>query len=201
MRCFALGLAVVLSLLSAAAADVFRFSNDVYEEAVQTQFISASSGLDAPKLCCRLNATTFDWWYFDAVSETSNASVVIAFYLGANSAFPFLPNGTAISADIGLTLEDGTQIYVPVGNAPGARGTATIVTYGDGSSGLWNSTGFRWVGSSDLSYYVVQVDAPDYNITGNLVLYSVSMQLVRWRFTDACRLLHPITHAVRTRRA
>jgi hypothetical protein len=50
------------------------------------QFISYASGLDAPKVI-PINASAYDWWYFDAVSDDAEESIVIVFYTASDTGF------------------------------------------------------------------------------------------------------------------
>lgn len=152
-------------------------STTVIPNAIQTgtsvaQFVSSTSGLDGPKIQSN-NATSFDWWYFDAVSEDSLSSVVIVFYLSTDLGFPFLLPGSAISVDIFVSFDDGTYLFFPLNDLPFTIGEATVVTVGDGSSGVWASTGFKWTGTSNMSQYVVTIDSPALGISGSLTLNSV----------------------------
>ena len=136
------------------------------------QFVSDASGLDSPKVHPN-NATSFDWWYFDAVSNDNLASVVIVFYLSTDLGFPFLLPGSAISVDIFVSFDDGTYLFLPLNDLPSTAGEATIVTDGNGSSGVWDNTGFQWTSSSDMSQYVVTINSPWLGISGSLTLNSV----------------------------
>jgi len=137
-----------------------------------SKLVSGVSGLDGPKIRPN-NVTSFEWWYFDAVSEDGLTSVVIAFYLATDLGFPLLGPGSAISVDIFVSFDDGTILFYPLNNLPGYAGSATVVTDGDGSSGCWASTGFRWTGTGNMSQYVVSINSPSLGIKGSLTLDSV----------------------------
>lgn len=100
--------------------------------------------LDAPKLDA-INASVFDWWYFDAVSETnSNESMVITFFSSTAAAFPFLGanQSSVLTAWIWASFANGTVFadYAPatVATLSGVDGTHTH------SSGDWAPTGLNW---------------------------------------------------------
>lgn len=137
------------------------------------QFVSDASGLDGPKMDPEINSTSFDWWYFDAVSENNSCAVVIVFYMTTDLGFPFVPPLSTLSVDIFATFEDGSLVFLPLNNPPLSAGSATVVTDGDGSSGIWEGTGFEWKGAPDLSQYVVTIDSPLLGMSGSLVLNSV----------------------------
>jgi hypothetical protein len=152
------------------------------------QFVSGTSGLDGPKMDPEINATSFDWWYFDAVSDSNSCAVVMVFYMSTDLGFPFVLPGAALSVDIFATFEDGSLVFIPLNNPPINTGTATVVTDGDGTSGIWEGTGFEWTGTPDLSQYVVTIDSPLLGISGSLVLNSVRTNLSAipsfWIFTN-----------------
>lgn len=158
---------MVLCSQTINVSNVIRLGNSV------AQFVSGTSGLDGPKMDPEINATSFDWWYFDAVSEDNSCAVVIVFYMTTDLGFPFVPPLSTLSVDIFATFEDGTLVFLPLNSSPLSAGEATVVTDGDGSSGIWKGTGFEWKGVPDLSQYVVTIDSPLLDISGTLVLTSV----------------------------
>jgi hypothetical protein len=167
----------ILSTLWILTQNVLPSETLVVPNTIQTgtsiaQFVSGVSGLDGPKVQ-PVNATTFDWWYFDAVSKDSLSSIVVVFYLSTDLGFPFLLPLSAVSVDIFVSFEDGTLLFLPINDLPSTAGEATIVTDGDGSSGSWASTGFQWTSTSDMSQYTVTIDSPLLGISGSLVINSV----------------------------
>jgi hypothetical protein len=167
----------ILSTFSLFIQTISSASTLIVPNTIQTgpstaQFISDASGLDSPKVN-PTNATSFDWWYFDAVSADSLSSVVIVFYLSTDLGFPFLLPGAAVSVDIFVSFDDGTLLFLPINDLPGTAGEATVVSDGEGASGSWANTGFSFEGSSDLSQYTVTIDSPLLGISGSLVLNSV----------------------------
>jgi hypothetical protein len=139
------------------------------------QYVSGTSGLDGPKMSPEINATSFDWWYFDAVAEDGLGAVVIVFYISTDLAFG-VPPLSALSASIFATFEDGSILSLPANILPNIAEEATIITDGDGASGIWKGTGFEFQGTADLSSYVVTIDAPLLGVSGTLELTSVSIR-------------------------
>lgn len=160
---------VVLSAKTITVPNRISFGNSV------AQFISGVSGLDGPKVSPEVNATSFDWWYFDAVAEDSSEAVVVVFYLSTTLGFPFVPPLSTLSVDIFASWEDGSLAFLPQNSLPFEAGAATITTDGDGASGIWKGTGFEFEGSPDLSSYTVTVDSPALGVSGTLELKSVSI--------------------------
>ena len=169
----------VLAFLGAAIQQTLsQVITDVFPNTVNTgnsivQFRSTASGLDGPKVGHSPNATSYDWWYFDAVSTNGNSSLVIVFYVATSNGFPFLAPGSALSVNFFATFENGSSVVYFLENLPSNSGAATVVTAGDGSSGNWNSTGAQWTSTPDMSSYVITVDAPSFGIKGSLILESV----------------------------
>jgi hypothetical protein len=166
-----------LVLLGALLRPILSNLVEVYPNTINmgasiAQFTSGCEGLDGPKVNS-LNGTSYDWWYFDAVSSTTNASIVLVFYISTNGGFPFLQPGSGLSLNIFATFENGTSEFYAVNNAAGTAGEAVIVIDGQGSAGYWNSTGAQWVGSPLLTDYVITVDSPALGIQGTLTLQSV----------------------------
>lgn len=139
------------------------------------QYISGSSSLDGPKITPVVNSTSYDWWYFDAVSDDASMGIVVVLYLSTDLGFPFVPPGSALSVDIFATFGDGSLVFLPLNDVPGDAGSAIITTDGDGASGVWEGTGFSFDGTPDLSSYTVIIDNPTLGISGTLDLKSVSI--------------------------
>lgn len=161
-----------------------RIPSEVQNGTSQARFSVSSPGstlstqgllsLDAPQLSL-INASVFDWWYFDAVSDTDpRESLVVTLFTSTANAFPFLnPNETSVLiAYIWASFANGTVYadYVP----------ATVATVSGGdkapnpSSGVWSSTGFSWTAlKGDLSQYEVAISSEILQIDGKLSLTSV----------------------------
>ncbi|KAL4756935.1 uncharacterized protein BDW70DRAFT_164018 [Aspergillus foveolatus] len=146
-----------------------------------TQYTSGRDGFDAPKVH-PINATTYDWWWFDAIQQPvstedggqAQAHIVTTFYTLGSDSFEVLteqfPNGLPSGNIVQITLSwpNGTienPIALPAGDA-------IITVEGDGSSGNFTGTGCSWVGTPDMSAYVVHIDAPEHDISGSLYINS-----------------------------
>ena len=131
--------------------------------------------LDAPKIS-RVNNSVFDWWYFDAVSETDpRDSFVVTFFTSSAAAFPFLDpaESSVLIAYLWVSFANGTVFsdYVP----------ATLATVTGGrnaeysSAGNWSSTGFSWMAyDEDLSEYEITIASEKMQVEGRVSLSSVS---------------------------
>ncbi|KAJ6457615.1 hypothetical protein C8R45DRAFT_844134 [Mycena sanguinolenta] len=147
-----------------AQLNTYFISPAVQNGTSQAQFTSTAAGLDAPKVQ-PINASAFDWWYFDVVSTdpTSLASVVVTFFTSPQSAFPLLhPSNSITSAYIWVSFPNGT-LWSAVADGDGA----TVEVEGDGSRGTWHATGFSWT-RTPASGYLIVIDAPDIGVTGTI---------------------------------
>ncbi|KAL1849531.1 hypothetical protein Plec18170_007439 [Paecilomyces lecythidis] len=127
------------------------------------------AGLDGPKLDI-INSTVTQWWYFDAVSTDLSSSLTIVFFTSSAVGFPFtLPNGSVAVAYIWATLPNGT-VFTEYTSAA----FATVATAGDGSSGGWGLTGFRWDGDPEMQKYTVTIASSVLDINGTLQLDSIA---------------------------
>jgi hypothetical protein len=133
--------------------------------------------LDAPQIDS-INGSVFEWWYFDAVSETNSGdSLVITFFASSVAAFPFLDaNETSVTtAYVWASFAIGT---VFAGSVPATFATvAGVDGAGTNSSGEWHSTGFSWAALTDnLSKYEVVIVSENLQVKGRLTLTSASIK-------------------------
>ena len=163
-------------LLSAAVCQGDSTSVDIIPSTVSDgpsniQYNWTGTNLDGPKVK-PFNASSFEWWYFDAISSDLDYSLVLVFHAaGPNAAGQTNATiGSAVSAEVDVTLADGSAISVEV-----AGDSLTIVTEGDGSTGVLNGTGWSWIGQPDLSRYDIAI-----NDTTNAVIGTVSLNSVRF---------------------
>ncbi|KAH6974316.1 hypothetical protein BKA56DRAFT_449319, partial [Ilyonectria sp. MPI-CAGE-AT-0026] len=120
---------------------------------------------DGPKIDI-VNQTSFDWWYFDAVSFDGSSHVVVNFYTSDISTLGFPPLlNTTTFVQFTTAFKNGS-IYEQVFPSH----DASIETKGDGSSGRFEGSGATWVGSPSMSQYTVNVDVPALGIKGHIKL-------------------------------
>jgi hypothetical protein len=135
--------------------------------------------LDIPRVLPRPNATSFDWWYFDAFNPANlNESVVVIFYLTTNASFPLrMTENVSVSADVFLNFADGSAVPNLLDSAPAmnSRDFAAIVSTdgGPGVSGAWQSVGMSFTGYSDGKRFLVKVANEKLNLYGHLDLSAV----------------------------
>ncbi|KAJ3796366.1 hypothetical protein GGU11DRAFT_809821 [Lentinula aff. detonsa] len=163
-----LSLALVPTLIHAATV---TFPPTVGLGTSDVQYISSSSTFDSLKIS-NVNSTTYEWYYFDAISDDGSYSVVATFFVAPNTAFPFTGSPT-------MTLEVLLSIQTPDSDVfylNGAFATdAQVSTDGDGASGVWEGTGLSFNGSSDMSSYQVVIDsAASMGVTGTISMQSIA---------------------------
>ena len=133
-------------------------------------FVSEAEGLDSPKVI-PVNASTYDWWYFDAVSEDQGHNVVITLLTAPTSAFFFgggPPNDITVASIYVSTPENPMLVAAPV---PATR--VVVASVGNGASGVWEGAGVAFEGTPDMKSYEVAIDSPQTAIKGLITLKSV----------------------------
>ncbi|KAJ7334030.1 hypothetical protein DFH08DRAFT_1019939, partial [Mycena albidolilacea] len=136
-------------------------------------FTSTALNLDAPKVL-PINASTFDWWYFDVVDTNPNsrASAAVVFYNTGPTALPFISiPGTTLSAQVIVSFPNGTLSSAP-GIAVADR--ATVLTSDNGSSGQWHGAGIAWTHSVYSGAWEILIDSPELGMKGSIHLKPVS---------------------------
>ncbi|WVF66678.1 hypothetical protein IAT40_001419 [Kwoniella sp. CBS 6097] len=127
------------------------------------------------------NITSYEWWYFDAVSSDGLSSIVIQpIVLG-----PPLGNGTQLRVQ--LVFPNGSSIYRELDYSYESDEPMYVSTKGDGSSGIIGGGDASWVGQPDLSEYRLKLDLRDDEISGTVTLLSAASPFA------ACQDLTPET--------
>jgi hypothetical protein len=152
----------------------YTIPSTVQSGASSMQTRSNQGPFDRPKLDF-INATSFDWWYFDVAGYDRRASIVFAFYtaslysLGASPTPPTPTEGINFVSVYG-SFPNGTLFSTQV-NA----GDVIVTTVGEGSSGNWTGSGVGWVGTPDLSSWTVTIDTPQFK--GKVLMKSASFHI------------------------
>jgi hypothetical protein len=177
MRNLLLSLSSVLFLLarvgfSQCFADSLTFSPLLYAGPSEVQFTSCASGADSPRVN-PINATTFDWWYFDAVSDDGTQALTIIFFTSSYIGFSFNIANAVDPLNVYVFANTGSGLPV---SFPVVATSVTINTVGNGASGNWTDSGISFEGASDLSTYTVTFDKTALNlgIEGMFTLTTVS---------------------------
>lgn len=163
-------LAFVPSGLAQTAPSSITFSPLLYAGPSEVQFTSGPSAADGPRVF-PINATTFDWWYFDAVSDDGTQAVTVIFFTSSYIGFSFDPTSLIDPLNIYIfaNFPNGTSTSFPV---PAI--SVTVTTDDNGATGEWTGSGIGFQGASDLSTYNVTFDNALLGLTGSISLASVS---------------------------
>ncbi|KAL2827719.1 hypothetical protein BDW59DRAFT_160024 [Aspergillus cavernicola] len=160
------------------------------------------SDLDSPKLN-HANASSFDWWHFDAIASNSpNTSVAVTFSNAGPIGYPLIfPRGNASSshpptngthpnpnqnpnptgalwAHVWITFPSGRKFTTAVPVA-----TARVSGSGDSSLAIWHGAG-GWMGSEEGYEVEIEIDQAHGSIVeedGIAVLGRISLE----RITDS----------------
>ncbi|KAJ7268380.1 hypothetical protein C8J57DRAFT_1181335 [Mycena rebaudengoi] len=165
-----LQLALALSSGSHSSTQTYNIPGEVQNTTSHAQFTASAAGPDAPKIH-PVNASVFDWWYFDVVSTdpTSLASVVVVLYTTTPEAFPRGEPSGPVVASISGSFSNGTLF-----SATTEGESATVTTGHDASSaGVWHNTGFSW-SSPRPSEYSITIDAPQIGVKGTIQFKSTA---------------------------
>lgn len=136
---------------------------------VTANTISKHNNLDGPQLSA-VNSSSYEWWYFDAVSTDHLSAITIVFYTALASGFGFIPP----SPDVTVI---GIDFLFPNGTTGSFMLNATeaiITTVGQGSSACFKNSGAEWAGAPDLSSYLVEIKAPKSGVAGTFKLRSLA---------------------------
>ncbi|KAH7042850.1 hypothetical protein B0J12DRAFT_761531 [Macrophomina phaseolina] len=131
--------------------------SEVADTEPKVLFDNSPFAFDAPRVS-NSNESTWDWWYFDAVSASSDISVVIVSFASKPQGFPFLFFDNFTSALISVAFPDGSDATIPVA-ANGA--TVTTKRGTNDLSGTWTDTGFSFESEGNMKNYTVIIDAPE----------------------------------------
>jgi hypothetical protein len=162
--------ALVPAALSQCFPDTMNFSPITSIGTPQVQFTSCPSQADGPRID-KLGLSTFDWWYFDAVSTDGSQAFTVIFFTSSaiGFSFDFFSAVDPLNVWVFASFGDGS----PASVFPVPAVSVTTTTNGDGASGDWHGSGISFKGEPDLSSYVVKLDNPVIGLTGTFTLKSV----------------------------
>ncbi|KAJ5681905.1 uncharacterized protein N7477_001845 [Penicillium maclennaniae] len=121
------------------------------------------------------NRTSFDLWYFDAVSKTTSAAINIVFYNTGD----FHANPNPLAVQVYGTFDNGTEFSAQAL----ASGGAVIENNAHGVSGDWKGTGASFRGSNlDKPHveYEIKFDSPDIGLSGTYRLNTLLLPHLHW---------------------
>ncbi|KAJ5263196.1 hypothetical protein N7478_010801 [Penicillium angulare] len=139
----------------------------------QTLFTNALLSLERPQIS-KVTPTSFDWWYFDAISSLNPyESLTITLFSASASSFPWLDSteSSVLIAYLWATFANGSVFsdYIPASLASISGGDEG----GKASEGVWSDTGFRWMADGEgFSNYEVIVESEGMGVYGTFMLES-----------------------------
>lgn len=108
------------------------------------------------------NATSYEWWYFDVVSEDHNSSVVFV------TSVTYSATGSPeLSADLTISYPKGTWMAISI-----PQDQLKFSTVGEGSIAV--AEAFSWRSVPDLSGYTIQLDIKEQGVTGEIHISSIA---------------------------
>lgn len=134
---------------------------------VTVETTSVPKNLDGPKLQTSANSSSFDYWWFDLVSNTSNAALNIVFYNAGD-----IGNSQPLAVEVSGVFENGTRFLNQVLEPTGA----TIRNDNNGVEGHWKGLEAKFRGSNledEHVRYDLSFDSPEIGITGHVTMNSV----------------------------
>lgn len=119
-----------------------------------------ASAFDGPR---PLDSKSFDWWYFDAVTQDGTGAISVVFY--RNAEFNPYPSFDYVTVSVVRPDRDAFLLNL-------AADSAKISTQGHAANGLWEGSGCSFEGAPDLSVYTVTIN--NNMIQGNLTIRSTA---------------------------
>ncbi|KAH8660443.1 hypothetical protein BX600DRAFT_523392 [Xylariales sp. PMI_506] len=165
--------AIIGLLPGLALGATFQVPDGLSWERSIPESVAVAGGLDQPKLSgIAPDALSYDWWYFDAVSASTNASVVFVFYNGGPLGFINRYHEGPMSVSLTGTYANGKRFSE---NAAATGGISLNNTEADGISADWVGSGFSFTGSSLNSanpVYTITIDSPSVDVYGTVTFKS-----------------------------
>lgn len=163
-------LALAPSVLAQCYGNKITFSPILYDGPSHVQLTSCPSQADGPRVF-PINATTFDWWYFDAVSQDGTQALTVIFFTSSFVGFSF--DVASVIDPLNIWIFSNFGDGIPAVNLPVAATSVTILTDENGASGNWTGSGISFVGTPDLNTYKINFDSPIAGLSGSMTLNSV----------------------------
>ncbi|KIY02374.1 uncharacterized protein Z520_02512 [Fonsecaea multimorphosa CBS 102226] len=127
------------------------------------QFTSCEGAADGPRVF-PIDLTSYDWWYFDTVSDDGTQALTIIFFTSSFLGFPNTPAlEDILNVAIAATFPNGTQV-----SSTALATSVTVNTVGNGASGNWTGSGCSFTGTPDLSQYAITIDNATLGISGTV---------------------------------
>ncbi|KAG8165549.1 hypothetical protein KVR01_004101 [Diaporthe batatas] len=149
----------------------------IFDGITTPEEVSVKGGLDLPKLSPGVNGTSYDWWYFDAVSATDQKAVTLVFYNFANGSLAIPYFGGPLTTDISITFANGTtsRKYAAANlGAPLEVSNKGIAAEFKGENSSYSFTGTSLEPGAPNPVYNIEIDDPANGVSGSIKFESVS---------------------------
>jgi hypothetical protein len=161
--------AVSALLLPSALGSLLSIPPAYNNGTVTVEELSVAGNLDGPKLETAANRSSFDFWYFGAMSSTNKASVIVTFFNSAE-----LGNKIPLSVQVSGSFPNGSLF---TGEAL-ATADAVLSDCSGAIAGSWGGTGASFTGTAldkpNVEYHI-RLDMIDIGVKGTVTLKSVSV--------------------------
>ncbi|KAF5011181.1 hypothetical protein F66182_15386 [Fusarium sp. NRRL 66182] len=110
------------------------------------------------------NATSYEWWYFDAVASDLSQHVVFQPIVDYNE-----DGNEPLNLRLSYSFANGSfqELIIP-------KEKLFVSTIGQGSAGISSDGAFSWQASPDLSQYTLTLALEDIGISGQIQLQSIA---------------------------
>jgi hypothetical protein len=162
-----------VSMLPLALARVVEWLPAYNNVTSEVEILSDPSNLDGFKMnASAMVGGSFDFWYFDVASESTNAGVNIVFF-NTGDFSQQLGNQQPLAVQLSGKFENGTEFFIQTYATEGAA----VENNEAGISGDWKGSGARFAGTNlhqpDVTYTII------YDGTTGGVKGSVTFKAVR----------------------
>ncbi|KAL4734173.1 hypothetical protein BDV11DRAFT_209609 [Aspergillus similis] len=166
MRNFKSALTFALCVSANVVAERLYIPPVYHNDSIEVEGLSVAGNLDGPKMRTAANCTSFDFWYFDAFSTSTQRLQSIL-----SSAIQVTPrrNPNPLAVQVSGTFDKGTQFSGQVFASKGV----VIDSGEDGISASWDGSGASFRGTSlekPNPEYSIKFDSPSISVTGNVRL-------------------------------
>lgn len=175
MNSIVTGIGMLITVASSTPFPIWSWQETIPPAVVNgsshSTLTSGAYGFDGPKIT-PVNSTSWDWWYFDVVSEDAQSSAVVVFYTAPETGFVFAaaPTQNILEASLSLKLPGNEDLIYITNFAE----KANVVTVKNGASGEWTGTGFSFEGSPDMREYTINIDDKTNGVKGTVAFHSVT---------------------------
>ncbi|KZO94778.1 hypothetical protein CALVIDRAFT_565513 [Calocera viscosa TUFC12733] len=156
-------LLVLFGLLLNAQAQTTIFPPYAQSGTPTIEWTLGLGSFDGPKMNF-FNTNSAQWWYFDVVSNDLTESIVITFLGNAPGATETPASEVPFNfIEVNLQLSNGSLAALLVPSQ-----SIIMTTIGDGSSAVFNGSGYSWTGTPNVTVYTINIDDTVNDLSGSI---------------------------------